>query len=177
MRWGLLPSWAKELSLGVKMINARSETAHEKPSFRQALAKRRCLIPADGYYEWRRAGKSKQAFHIHAADSATFWLAGLWESNRQLSATDEPLLSCTILTMAASAVVAHVHDRMPVIVPREFQAIWLSEEPNGRQVLDGLVAAPNPHDLAADPISDYVNNARHEGPDCLSPIPPEQHPL
>ena len=163
----LLPVWAKELSVGAKMINARSETAHEKPSFRQALGKRRCLIPADGYYEWQREGKSKQAFHIHAADSQTLWFAGLWESNRQLSGNDEPLLSCTILTKAGSTDVAHVHDRMPVFVPQEFQSVWLSEEPNGRQVLDGFLETPHSYALAADPISDYVNNARHEGPECL----------
>jgi putative SOS response-associated peptidase YedK len=169
LRWGLLPAWAKDRSIGASMINARSETAHEKVSFRQPLASRRCLLPADGYYEWQRAGKTKQPFHIHGTRGEILWFAGLWESNSKLGADQQPLRSCTILTQAASETLAPIHDRMPVLVDPALHEVWLSEETDGRALLERLIEVGSETRLAADPISSYVNNARHEGPQCLTP--------
>lgn len=169
IRWGLLPPWAKELGIGASMINARSETAHEKPSFRKPLERRRCLIPADGYYEWQRVGQHKQPFYISHSANQTLWMAGLWESNSSLAGSAPPLITCTILTTAARDAPAQVHDRMPVFVPTEWQETWLSHEPNGQQVLAAIQAAADQPELALRPVSSYVNNARHEGPACLEP--------
>lgn len=168
MRWGLIPSWAKDLTIGVKMINARSETAHEKTSFRRPLDQRRCLIPANGYYEWRREGSSKQAFHIHPTTGTVLWMAGLWERHPTLGVDGIPLYSCTVLTRSAHPSVSDVHDRMPVLVPAAFQEIWLSEESNGRQVLDHVLSQPD-LDWQVEPVTPYVNNARNEGPECVQP--------
>lgn len=169
LRWGLLPGWAKEVGIGASMINARSETAHEKTSFRKPLSVRRCLVPVDGYYEWKRDGKLKQPFHIRAEGGETLFFAGLWESNRNLGSHGQSLLTFSILTTAARSDLAEIHDRMPVFVPREFYDIWLSHEPDGRQLLDHLLAVADRQPLMAQPISDFVNNARHEGPECLTP--------
>lgn len=167
MKWGLVPGWAKELSVGASMINARSETAHEKPSFRKPLSVRRCLIPVDGYYEWRRNGKSKQPFHIRASDGGTLFFAGLWDSNKQLNPGSAALLTCTVLTTAARTDLAAIHDRMPVFVPPDFYDTWLSHEPDGRQVLDHVLSVSDRQEFTVEPVSDYVNNARHEGADCI----------
>lgn len=169
IRWGLLPPWAKELGMGASMINARSETAHEKPSFRKPLERRRCLIPADGYYEWQKVGQHKQPIYISHPAGQTLWMAGLWESNSSLASLHPPLLSCTILTTAARDTPAQVHDRMPVFVPADWQETWLSHEPHGQQILAAIQAANNQPELTLRPVSSYVNNARHEGPDCLAP--------
>lgn len=168
IRWGLLPPWAKELGIGASMINARSETAHEKPSFRKPLERRRCLIPADGYYEWQKVGKNKQPFYISRPDHRTLWMAGLWEVNSSLAGPSPTLLSCTLLTTAAQDAPAQVHDRMPVFVPPDWQEAWLSHEPHGRDILAAIQAASDQPALAVRPVSPYVNNARHEGPDCLA---------
>lgn len=170
MRWGLIPGWAKDLAIGAAMINARSETAHEKPSFRKPLSTRRCLIPIDGYYEWKRNGKAKQPFHIGAEDAKPLYLAGLWDSNKQVNPGSPALLSCSILTTAARPDLAPIHDRMPVFVPPNFVDTWLSHEPDGRQVLDLLLAVSDQQKLVVFPVSDYVNNARHEGAECIMPL-------
>ncbi|MBL8891723.1 MAG: SOS response-associated peptidase [Planctomycetaceae bacterium] len=171
LRWGLIPGWAKELGIGASMINARSETAHEKTSFRKPLSVRRCLVPVDGYYEWKRVGKMKQPFHISAANRTTLFFAGIWDANRSLGSNGQSLLTFSILTMAARSDLAEIHDRMPVFVPHEFCDVWLSAEPDGRQLLDHLLAVSDQWQFSTQPISDYVNNARHEGPECLRPAP------
>jgi putative SOS response-associated peptidase YedK len=123
MRWGLIPSWAKDPAIGNRMINARVETIAEKPSFCTALKKRRCIIPADGFFEWQKLGKVKQPMHIVLKSREPFGFAGLWE--RWTSPDGEEILSCTIITTAANELLRAVHDRMPVILTREAEAVWL----------------------------------------------------
>jgi putative SOS response-associated peptidase YedK len=123
LRWGLIPSWAKDAAAGYKMINARSETAAARPAFREAMRKRRCLIPADGFYEWKHEGKEKLPFCFTLADDAVFAFAGLWE--RWRSPLGEMVESCTILTTAPNELVQDIHDRMPVILARDSYDLWL----------------------------------------------------
>jgi putative SOS response-associated peptidase YedK len=167
--WGLIPSWAKEKAIGARMINARSETLTEKPSFRNAFRRRRCLILAGGWYEWQRSGAVKQPYFISFADGQPFGMAGLWERWRD-PATGEPMESCCIVTTAPSPAVAHVHDRMPVIVPPGDYAEWLDprNEDTGRLArLLGPSALPG---LGAQPVSHRVNNARNQGPELIEPV-------
>jgi len=167
--WGLVPSWAKEKSIGARMINARSETLAEKPSFRSAFRRRRCLVLADGYYEWQRSAATKQPYFIAFEDGQPFGMAGLWERWRD-PATGEPLESCCIVTTAPSPAVAHVHDRMPVIVPPEAYAEWLDPRNEAVDRLARLFeACPRPG-LGARPVSTRVNNARNQGPELIEPL-------
>lgn len=148
-RWGLVPSWAKDESIGRRLINARSETAAEKPSFRAALRRRRCLIVADGFYEWRREGRTRQPFHFHRADGGPFAFAGLWEGWRRPDGS--ALYSCTILTTSPNELVATVHDRMPVILAPEAFPTWLEPVPLRPEAVTPLLC-PIPSDaLVADP--------------------------
>ncbi|MGE0608592.1 MAG: SOS response-associated peptidase [Pirellulales bacterium] len=176
MRWGLVPSWAENPAIGNKLLNARSETAAQKPSFRQAFKRRRCLIPADGFYEWQKQGRQKQPFYIHRADDRPFALAGLWE---HWDKSDQVLLSCTILTTSANGLMAQLHDRMPVILGPDDYAQWLDPAQDSADVLQPLLR-PCPDDwLAAYPVSTEVNNPRHQGPELIEPAepPPSQQAL
>jgi putative SOS response-associated peptidase YedK len=167
--WGLVPSWAKEKSVGARMINARSETLAEKPSFRNALRRRRCLVPADGYYEWQRTGAVKQPYFIAFDDGQPFGMAGLWERWRD-PATGELLESCCIVTTAPAPAVAHVHDRMPVIVPPEAHAEWLDPRNEATDRLARLFQpCPRP-DLHARAVSRRVNDARNQGAELVAPL-------
>lgn len=164
MHWGLVPFWAKDPSIGNRMINARSESVAEKPAFRQAFRKRRCLVAADGYYEWKKEGKKKQPYYIHRHDDAPFAFAGLWESWK---GSDPPLQSATIITTDANEATRPVHDRMPVILRPDDYAQWLDP---ANADLDGLqsLLVPWEHDeLQIDRVSTLVNNARHEDPACV----------
>jgi putative SOS response-associated peptidase YedK len=132
LRWGLVPSWAKDRSIGAKMINARSETVDEKPSFRTAFSRQRCLVPADGYYEWVKTESGKQPMLIERSARQPFCFAGLWEQNRSLpfdkdgeSAQSRPLVTCTIITTAANPSMASIHDRMPVVIDPAEYGRWL----------------------------------------------------
>lgn len=155
LRWGLVPRWAKDTSGAGRMINARSETLAEKPAFREAFAKRRCILTADGFYEWRTEGKSKQPFAIAMADGAPLALAGLWEGWR--SPDGEILRTCTIVTGEANAKLSALHHRMPVILPREAWAPWLGEVPAEPHGLQDLLR-PCPEEwLAVWPVSPRVN--------------------
>ncbi len=128
MRWGLIPSWAKDLFIGQKMLNARSETIAEKPAFRTAFSKRRCIIPADGFYEWHTEGKKKDRYYIKLTTNALFAFAGLWEE--WIDQKGEPLRSCTIVTCAPNPLMAAIHNRMPAILSREDEDTWLNKESN-----------------------------------------------
>lgn len=164
LRWGLVPSWAKDPKVGHQMINARSETVAEKSSFKAAFKSRRCLIPADGFYEWKREGKSRFPYYIHLRNRAPFAMAGLWESWKNLAG--EVLESCTILTTTPNAVMEPLHDRMPVIIPESEREEWL----NNSTPIDQLktMTAPYPEDeMAAYPVSSFVNSPRNNGPKCL----------
>jgi putative SOS response-associated peptidase YedK len=167
LRWGLVPSWAKQPETGLKMINARVETVGERPAYRRAFERYRCLILADGFYEWRRVPAGpKQAFHIARADRRPFAFAGLWSIWH--GEDGHTLRTCTILTTAANAAIAPLHDRMPVILAPEAESAWLepSDSPERlRQLLGGLESGGT----AVRPVGPAVNDARYDGPDCLAP--------
>lgn len=169
MGWGLVPSWAKDPAIGGKMFNARSETAAEKPSFRTAMRQRRCLIPADGFYEWQKtASKGKQPIYFTMADEQPFALAGLWEEWRNPDGT--PRRTCTILTTAANELLAPIHDRMPVIVPAAQYSFWL--DPGLRHaepLLDLLVPFPATA-MAARPVRPLANRVGNDGPELIAPL-------
>jgi putative SOS response-associated peptidase YedK len=156
LRWGLVPRWAKDPAIGGRMINARAESLAEKPAFRDAFARRRCIVAADGFYEWRAEGKAKQAFAVAMADGAPMPLAGLWEGWRAPDGTI--LRSCTIVTTEANAKLAPIHQRMPVILPREAWPLWLGEEEAAAPGDLLALLRPLPGELlAAWPVSSRVN--------------------
>lgn len=165
LRWGLVPSWAKDPSIGNRMINARAESVAEKPAFRAAFRRRRCLVPADGYYEWQKQGQKKQPFYIHRRDDLPFAFAGLWEN---WSGTQPPLESCTLITTDANELTRPIHDRMPVIIAPENYREWLDPRNNDVQRLQALLRPYAEDELQADPVSTYVNNPRNEGPQCIA---------
>jgi putative SOS response-associated peptidase YedK len=177
LRWGLVPSWAKGPEIGLKMINARVETVAEKAAYRTAFDRFRCLIIADGFYEWQRQpGGPKQPFHITTADGEPFAFAGLWSVWRGGEEV-APIRSCSILTTAANPAVAPLHDRMPVILPRDAEAAWLdAATPSG--VLHDLMHGLDASQTALRPVSTAVNDARYDGPECLEdPAPDAQSAL
>ncbi|CDQ20473.1 Putative SOS response-associated peptidase YedK [Halobacillus karajensis] len=167
MKWGLVPSWSKDPKVGYKMINARSETAHEKPSYKRLMSQKRCLILADSFYEWQKTKSGKRPVRIKLEDRSLFAFAGLWD---QWGGEEESLFTCTILTQEANEFMKPIHDRMPVIMPRKKQEEWI--EPikwnpvEAKQFVDQLTM----DDLHAYEVSDYVNSAKNEGPDCIHPI-------
>ena len=160
MRWGLIPSWAKDPKSIPLYFNAKSETAAEKPSFRSAMRKRRCLIPADGFYEWKKEGKQKLPFYIRRPDEQPFAFAGLWEQWQDTR-------SCTILTTAPNELMRPLHDRMPVILSPNDYDVWLNTEAKEPAKLDYLYEPSPDSELIATPVSTVVNNAKHEGSDCI----------
>ena len=166
LRWGLIPPWADDPQIGSRMINARSETAPEKPSFRRAFRERRCLIPADGFYEWQRTNGAKQPFYIHMEDGRHFAFAGLWESWGR--GGEGGIRTCTILTTAANALVGEIHERMPVIVAPDAYDVWLDPS-SERDELTGLLV-PYPEDeMEAYPVSRFVNSPSNNDPRCVEP--------
>jgi putative SOS response-associated peptidase YedK len=167
LRWGLVPSWAKDPSIGSKLINARAETAAEKPAFRRAFERYRCLIIADGFYEWQRtAGGRKQPFHITRDDREPFAFAGLWS----IWHADErrTLRTCTILTTAANPAIAPLHDRMPVILAPGHEQDWLDLDAPPDRLRELLAGLPARHTELAE-VGFAVNNVHHNGPECLDP--------
>jgi putative SOS response-associated peptidase YedK len=173
LRWGLVPSWAKSPDTGLKMINARLETATEKPAFRRSFERFRCLIVADGFYEWRRGpsqtGAPKQPFHITRTDAQPFAFAGLWSIWH--AEDGDTLRTCTILTTAANDAIASLHDRMPVILDPGAESAWLdlaTPRSELREILLGLPAAST----GVTEVGFAVNDARYDGPECLAPPAP-----
>lgn len=165
MRWGLVPAWSGGPT-GAPMINARSETVDERPAFRDAYRARRCLIPADGFVEWQRDGKSRQPHLFSLADPGAFGLAGLWE--RWRDEDGEWLLSCTILTTQANELVAPYHDRMPVIVAPDAHEAWLSAAPELERLRE--IMAPYPASfMRSRAVSTRINSVAHDDPACLQP--------
>lgn len=167
-RWGLVPFWSKDPKGGARMINARSETVATKPAFRAAFKKRRCLVPADGYFEWVKVGKQKQPYWIRMKSEQPFAMAGLWESWRAKESEDEtPLETFTILTTTSNSATEEFHDRMPVILYPNDYATWLDPEVNEAEELDYLF---EPHDSSAmkvDAVSDRVNSVRNDDEQCV----------
>lgn len=178
VRWGLIPSWAKDPKIGNRLINARLETAHEKPSFRRAFAARRCLLPADGYYEWYGETKGKkQPFFIHRGDGGVLAMAGLYEIWRDPTRSeDDPdrfVWTCTVLTTQAVDDVGKIHDRMPLLVERERYGTWLDPRINDVDQLRSVLVPAAPGLLQAHPVSTAVNNVRNNGPELVAPLPAE----
>jgi putative SOS response-associated peptidase YedK len=156
LRWGFVPRWAADPSIGARLRNARAETVAAKPAFRDAFRRRRCLVPASGYYEWKAEGGRKRPWYIHPVGEELFAFAALWERRNDLE-------TCAILTTQANESVRAIHDRMPVIVPREDYERWLGGAPG--------LPVPYRATLAVHEVSDAVNNARNDSPALIAPVP------
>jgi putative SOS response-associated peptidase YedK len=174
MRWGLIPSWAKDAKMGATLINARSETVAAKPSFRSAAKQRRCLIPADGFYEWKavEGSKSKQPYLIGLADGELFAFAGLWEQwkDPQAGADSAPIETCTILTTEANELLKPLHDRMPVILDRHDYQQWLDPRIQKFDPLVPLMRSYPSEKMRFFPVSTRVNSPRNDLPECAQAI-------
>lgn len=170
--WGLVPSWADDIKIGYRMINARSETVAEKPAFRDAFEKRRCLVLADGYYEWKTIGKQKQPFFIRFPDDRVFAFAGLWESWRgtKEDRRNPPLETCTIITTEANRLTADVHDRMPAILRPEEYEYWLDIDFRSQEKLQEMLRPFAADEMDLYPVSRFVNKVGNESPECVEPI-------
>ncbi len=167
-QWGLIPAWAKDPGIGNKMINARAETLAEKPSFRQALARRRCLIPSDGFYEWKKEGDARQPMHIRRQDGDLFAFAGLWETWRQ--ADGEPLRTCTIITTTPNALMADIHSRMPALLRPEDEALWLDTRETDVAALLGVLHPYPETEMEAFAVSRRVNAPVVDDPALLNSL-------
>ena len=169
VKWGLIPFWAKDTSIGNRLINARAESAAEKPAFRSAFKSKRCLVPADGYYEWKKMkGGQKQPYLARNADGSPFAFAGLWE--RWQAPEDEVIESCTILTTDANDLTQPIHDRMPVILKPEDYDLWLDPQVKAPNLLKPLLRPYPSEEMVAEPVSPKVNKASYDAPDCVEAI-------
>lgn len=167
LRWGLVPHWSDDPSIGSRLINARAETVLSKPAFRSAARYRRCLIPADGFYEWKTVGRRKQPFFIHLAGNRLFALAGLWDHWQ--SPTGEILETCTVLTVEPNPLIAKIHNRMPLILPPEAYNAWLDPSLTEFDALNQWLKPYPEEDMCMIPVSPYVNAIHNEGARCLEP--------
>jgi len=168
MRWGLIPSWAKDMSIGTRTLNARSETVTKTPAFRDSILKKRCLIPADGFYEWRKMGSVKQPFCFEIGEGAVFALAGLWDE--WTGPEGEIIESCTILTTSPNSLVADLHDRMPVIVPPEKYDLWLDPDVTDFAAIRDILKPYSAILMRRYPVSRKLNNAKNDDADSAGPI-------
>jgi putative SOS response-associated peptidase YedK len=167
-RWGLIPPWAKDPGIGSRMINARAETVATKPAFRRAIRERRCLVLADGFYEWQRRGRHKQPFYIRLRDGRPFALAGLWEHWEDPKGT--ALDSCTLLTTTPNNLLRPLHDRMPVILASEEYDLWLNLSVQEPERLRPLLRPYPGEAMTAYPVSTWVNNPTNDSPACTEPL-------
>jgi len=167
-KWGLIPSWAKDMSMASKMINARSESAAEKPAFRAAFRRRRCIIPTDGFYEWQEHGKEKTPMFVHRPNNELYGMAGLWEIWHDPDGGE--LRTCTVLTTEANAFMQQYHHRMPVIIHPEDYALWLSPDEEPLPVLQGLMKAYDVDGLQAYAVSKAVNKVSNDSPELMQPF-------
>jgi len=173
--WGLIPSWAKDSTIGSRLINARAETLAEKPSFRNSYKNRRCLVISNGFYEWKQhtSGKGKTPYHIRMKNGKPFAFAGLWDVWR--SPDGNEIKSFTIITTQPNELVGSIHTRMPVILPVEVLPIWLNPSPQKPEELQKFMVPFPSTEMLATPISSYVNNPANDGPECITeyanPIP------
>ena len=168
-KWGLVPSWAKEASIGNRMINARAETLKQKPSFRNALKKRRCLIIASGFYEWKKEGKEKVPVYIRLKNDSLFTFAGLYEFWKAPPPDGRTIGTCTIITTEANSLLKSIHDRMPVIIKKEDHELWLDCAQDEQLVLPFLAPYPS-EEMEAHEVSKTVNLPKHDGPECIKPV-------
>lgn len=167
LRWGLIPGWAKDATLAAKCINARGETVAEKPAFRTAFRRRRCVVPADGYFEWQKVATQKLPWRFVRRDRQPFLFAGLWETWQPPEAPETPLETFTILTTEPNPVAAEVHDRMPVILGPETAATWLEPETTP-EALRALLGPAGADVLERYRVSTFVNTSRNDGPECVA---------
>jgi putative SOS response-associated peptidase YedK len=167
LRWGLIPSWAKDTKIGNSLINARADGVADKPSFRSAFKRGRCLVVADGFYEWRKDGKAKQPFFIRMKDDRPFAFAGLSE---HWSKGEKPIDSASLITTEPNPLMATIHDRMPVILPKEYWDLWLDPEFQSKEKLLSLLQPYPTDEMVATPVSTLVNSPKNENPECVVPI-------
>ena len=167
LKWGLVPAWAGDVSIGTRLLNARAETVAEKPAFRAAFHRRRCLIPADGFYEWLTMGRKKQPIHFRFRDGRLFAMAGLWE---RWEAPGSVLETCTVITTVANTVVRPAHDRMPAILDPSHYSGWLDPDNTRTEELGSWLTDWLAEDMTSAPANPVVNNVRNEGPACLDAI-------
>ena len=175
--WGLVPLWAKDPKIGSKMINARADTLAEKNAFKSAFKRRRCIIPADGFYEWRKDPDAppkakKQPYFIHHPDGEPLAFAGLWEVWKGPNKDQEPLRSCVIITTTPNEPMSDIHDRMPVILPKSAWATWLDREIDDLDLLGKLLVPAPPELITMHTVSTEVNNVRNNGGHLIDPAPP-----
>ena len=166
--WGLIPSWAKDPAIAQKLINARGETLKEKPSFKNIYRTCRCLIPADGFYEWRVVGRKKQPTYIRLRSGQLFTFAGLWDEWK--NAEGNTVKSCTIITTTANELIQKFHHRMPVIVPEPWREMWLDQKWTDTKRLDEIIRPFSSDAMESYPVSPAVNKAESEGPECVRPL-------
>lgn len=171
-RWGLIPSWAKDPGIGSRMINARIETAAEKPAFRAAFRRRRCLVPADGFYEWQPHPKRRRPHHVRLTEGGLFGLAGLFEAWK--SPEGETIESCTLLTTAAIAALRTLHDRMPILVDPEHYGGWLDPDLQDPEAIRSLTHSDLSDRLHFHPVGFHVNNPRNDDRVCIEPTEPAE---
>jgi putative SOS response-associated peptidase YedK len=168
MRWGLIPSWSKDPSIGYKTINARAETVATTPSFREPFKSQRCLVPADGFYEWKREAKTKQPYCFEVNDGELFAFAGLWD--RWMNPRGELIESCSILTTTPNSLLADIHDRMPVILSPENHDLWLDPGLSNTSSLSEMLKPFDPRSLRRYPVSTRVNNVQNDDADRAKPF-------
>lgn len=171
LKWGLIPSWSRDPSAGSGIINAREETVTQKPSFRQAFYRRRCLIPADGFFEWKKDGERKRPFRIRLRDGQPFAMAGLWE--RWKGKNGETIVSCTILTTRANALMEPIHHRMPVILDPRDEGRWLDRSVTSQAVLQPMLTAYDSRKMEAYEVSSQVNSPKNDTPACIRSLTEE----
>jgi putative SOS response-associated peptidase YedK len=177
MRWGLVPTWSQDRNVGVKMINARSETAAVKPAYRDSMARRRCILPADGWFEWRREAGAKEPYYVTNPDDSSLAMAGLWTAWRDPKEPSSPwLITCAVLTTDAFGPLAEIHERMPLVLPRESFERWLAPDLGSDDVAELLKpSAEIVSRFELRPVSTAVNSIRNNGPSLLAP--PEAEPV
>lgn len=168
MRWGLIPYWAKDMSIGTRTLNARSETITKMPAFRESILTKRCLIPADGFYEWRKMGSVKQPYCFEVGDGEVFALAGLWDEWTSLDG--EVIESCTILTTEPNSLVSDLHDRMPVIVPPDKYDLWLDPDIADFEAIREILKPYDPELMRRYPVSTRLNNSTNDDAESAAPV-------
>lgn len=167
LKWGLVPSWAKDPKIGYKMINARSETAHEKPSFKNLMARKRCLIVADSFYEWKKTDSSKQPKRIQLKERRLFAFAGLWD---KWSQGTQELFTCTMLTKDANDFMSDIHHRMPIILPKEKEDAWIAPREFHPKAAQEFVSQLDVDEMNAYDVDSYVNAAKNNDEACIAPL-------
>jgi putative SOS response-associated peptidase YedK len=170
VRWGLIPSWAKDSAIGAQMINARSETAASKPAFRDALKSRRCIIPADGFYEWQKTGKTRQPYCFEVGEGELFAFAGLWD--RWKNPAGKTIESCSILTTTPNAVTSTVHDRMPLILDPDCYDLWLDPGMTDAGAVADLLRSRDARRMRCYPVSTRINHVANDDEECSNPVEP-----